>query len=127
MVASRVPGEHPGPMLAPTALARGMAEVLARIHLSDGEGLLEARVGAPDTSGPLAAAARTLPEHRSGADPVLTHYDFWCGNTLWSGERMSGVVDWSGARRGRPDLTPARLRERLTRWGTTLLEGTARP
>jgi len=28
---------------------------------------------------------------------VLTHYDFWSGNTLWQDELLSGVVDWSGA------------------------------
>jgi aminoglycoside phosphotransferase (APT) family kinase protein len=28
---------------------------------------------------------------------VLTHHDFWFGNTLWSGERLTGVIDWDGA------------------------------
>jgi len=28
---------------------------------------------------------------------VLTHHDFWFGNTLWSGERLTGIVDWGGA------------------------------
>jgi aminoglycoside phosphotransferase (APT) family kinase protein len=27
---------------------------------------------------------------------VLTHYDFWSGNTLWRGGVLTGVVDWSG-------------------------------
>ena len=28
---------------------------------------------------------------------VLTHGDFWFGNTLWSDERLTGIVDWGGA------------------------------
>ncbi|GAB3263378.1 hypothetical protein GCM10027425_27800 [Alteromonas gracilis] len=101
IVTSRLPGCHPGPRLAPTALARGLAQVLARIHASGGEGLRDAEVSAPETSGPLAAAARALVGSRpgGGSDAVLTHYDFWCGNTLWIDDRPTGVVDWSGARR----------------------------
>jgi aminoglycoside phosphotransferase (APT) family kinase protein len=28
---------------------------------------------------------------------VLTHHDFWFGNTLWSEERLTGIIDWGGA------------------------------
>jgi aminoglycoside phosphotransferase (APT) family kinase protein len=28
---------------------------------------------------------------------VLTHNDFWSGNTLWAAGQLTGVVDWSGA------------------------------
>jgi len=28
---------------------------------------------------------------------VLTHHDFWFGNTLWSDERLTGIIDWDGA------------------------------
>jgi aminoglycoside phosphotransferase (APT) family kinase protein len=45
------------------------------------------------------------------SERVLTHYDFWTGNTLWKGSKLVGVVDWSGARsapRG-VDLAWARL------------------
>lgn len=45
------------------------------------------------------------------SERVLTHYDFWTGNTLWKGSTLVGVVDWSGARsapRG-VDLAWARL------------------
>jgi aminoglycoside phosphotransferase (APT) family kinase protein len=28
---------------------------------------------------------------------VLTHHDFWFGNTLWSGERLTGIVDLDDA------------------------------
>lgn len=189
IVTTRLPGSHPAPTLAPSVLAHGLAQALGEIHRSDGAGLRRASTRPPQGAGPLSVAARDLPEPRSGAELVLTHYDVWSGNTLWVGERLSGIVDWSGARRaprgqdvawcrldlvllhgvataetfladyeesagvalddvaswdllaaahaedqiedwapnyagiGRADLTPARLRERLTRWGTLLLEG----
>jgi len=28
---------------------------------------------------------------------VLTHHDFWSGNTLWQRGVLTGVVDWAGA------------------------------
>lgn len=28
---------------------------------------------------------------------VLCHVDFWSGNTVWEGETLSGIVDWSAA------------------------------
>lgn len=41
----------------------------------------------------------------------LTHHDFWFGNTLWSDERLTGIVDWDGARIDDPafDVAYARL------------------
>ena len=30
---------------------------------------------------------------------MLTHSDFWCGNALWDGPALTGVVDWAGAHR----------------------------
>ena len=43
--------------------------------------------------------------------PVLRHRDFWFGNTLWTGDRVTGIVDWSGACIGDPrgDVAYARL------------------
>lgn len=42
---------------------------------------------------------------------VLTHHDFWFGNTLWSEERLTGIVDWDSARIDDPafDVAYARL------------------
>ena len=31
---------------------------------------------------------------------MLTHYDFWSGNTVWEGGHLTGVVDWSGGALG---------------------------
>jgi aminoglycoside phosphotransferase (APT) family kinase protein len=48
--------------------------------------------------------AREVADALRGAAPrvisngtVLTHHDFWFGNTLWTGERLTGIVDWDGA------------------------------
>jgi aminoglycoside phosphotransferase (APT) family kinase protein len=42
---------------------------------------------------------------------VLTHNDFWSGNTVWQRGRLTGVVDWPGAALGPPsyDLGWCRL------------------
>jgi aminoglycoside phosphotransferase (APT) family kinase protein len=41
---------------------------------------------------------------------VLTHGDFWFGNTLWSGERLTGIVDWGGAQIDDPGFDAAYAR-----------------
>ena len=47
-----------------------------------------------EVAGALRAAA---PNVRSNGS-VLTHHDFWFGNTLWTDERLTGIVDWDEAR-----------------------------
>lgn len=98
IVTTRVPGHPPLPGLPPTALAQQMGTVLARIHGLNGAGLRRAPVSAPSGTGRFAATARARFGSLPSGDRVLTHYDFWCGNTLWVGDRLSGVIDWSGAR-----------------------------
>ena len=44
---------------------------------------------------PIATRVRTNP-------PTLMHGDFWFGNTLWEHGRLTGIVDWDGARIGDP-------------------------
>lgn len=46
-----------------------------------------------------------------GGDLVLRHADYYCGNVLWTGERITGIVDWSEACIGpaAADLAYARL------------------
>jgi aminoglycoside phosphotransferase (APT) family kinase protein len=41
---------------------------------------------------------------------VLVHGDLWQGNTLWSGERWVGVVDWDAAGVGHPGIDLGTLR-----------------
>lgn len=78
IVTTRVPGSHPAAWLDLATIAREMAAALARIHWLTGEGL---------TEDPAVSAY----------GGVLTHGDFWSGNALWEGDRVTGVVDWSGA------------------------------
>ena len=42
---------------------------------------------------------------------ALLHGDFWLGNLLWQGERLSGIIDWEDAMLGDPlaDLGKSRL------------------
>ncbi|WP_433366551.1 phosphotransferase family protein [Actinoplanes sp. CA-142083] len=74
---TRLPGEA---SLAPRPTQLGRA--LARVHAT-----------------PLDRLA-AFPELKPVEQPlVLTHNDFWSGNVLWDGDTLTGVVDWSGARR----------------------------
>ncbi len=99
IVTTRVPGGHPSPDLPGAVIAVQMAHALAQIHRLDGEGL-RPRTNKPstDTSPVTLAAPRTWPQ-LDEADLVLTHSDFWCGNALWDGPMLTGVVDWVGAHR----------------------------
>jgi aminoglycoside phosphotransferase (APT) family kinase protein len=63
----------------------------------------------------LRACAPTVPSNGT----VLTHHDFWCGNTLWTDERLTGIVDWGGAIIDDPafDVSYARTDMQLTLGG----------
>jgi aminoglycoside phosphotransferase (APT) family kinase protein len=50
--------------------------------------------------GPAADLVAARWETLTRAPDVLTHYDFWSGNTLWQDGTLTGVVDWSGAALG---------------------------
>jgi aminoglycoside phosphotransferase (APT) family kinase protein len=41
---------------------------------------------------------------------VLVHGDLWQGNTLWTGERYVGLVDWDAAGVGHPGIDLGTLR-----------------
>jgi aminoglycoside phosphotransferase (APT) family kinase protein len=93
-----------------------LAAALASIHGVDIGGLPpHYRRGVQPAGLVEASLARSAPRHlgdlweevatalRSAPTPtpngmVLTHHDFWFGNTLWSEERLTGIVDWDGAR-----------------------------
>ena len=45
----------------------------------------------------VAEALRSAAPGAASNGSVLTHGDFWFGNTLWSGERLTGIVDWDSA------------------------------
>lgn len=41
---------------------------------------------------------------------MLVHGDLWHGNTLWDGERLTGLVDWDCAGIGHPGVDVGSLR-----------------
>ncbi|MFI7120224.1 phosphotransferase family protein [Amycolatopsis sp. NPDC049868] len=64
------------------------------------------------TTALLAAAEERLEQLPAPGGPtVLVHGDLWFGNTLWSGDRCTGLVDWDCAGAGSPgvDLGGARF------------------
>lgn len=50
--------------------------------------------------GPLAAEVRSRWSQLTASPEVLTHCDYWSGNTVWRDGRLTGIVDWSGGARG---------------------------
>jgi aminoglycoside phosphotransferase (APT) family kinase protein len=91
----------------PVEWARQLGQVLARVHATPVQGLtgfsnvLE-RPGrsAAALHGPAAAFVAGHWDLVAGWPHVLTHNDFWSGNTLWHDGVLTGVVDWSGATLG---------------------------
>lgn len=96
IVTEAVPGAAPAPDLDPVVIGEQMGTVLAAIHRLDPAGLPD------DARQPLLRAGRLATTAHEAwrevdLDRVLTHGDFWSGNTVWQGDRLSGIVDWSGA------------------------------
>ena len=122
MATTLLPGR---PLLAPRdpiAWGRQLARALAAIHLNALTGIdvgflpcLEAWLNTMLAS---ESSRRRVAEHPDGESvwsalqrcrpypPVvsstLVHGDYWVGNTLWQGGRLTGVVDWSDAFLGDP-------------------------
>jgi aminoglycoside phosphotransferase (APT) family kinase protein len=107
VVISRLPGKADITPSDPEMWARQLGQGLARLHATPAArhstlpGVLE-RDGATRANlhGPTAAAVRRQWDRISAAPRVLTHYDFWSGNVLWSDGVLSGVVDWTGGGSG---------------------------
>lgn len=118
IVTTRVRGAHPPAWLAPEVIAQQMAGVLADIHRLPGDGLRPTPAGPPAGPHPVAVAARRELPALLTEERVLTHYDFWCGNALWDGDVLTGVVDWSGARHGPRGLDVAWCRQDLVLLGS---------
>lgn len=93
ILTSLVPGVANIKPRSPDDFAEQLGQMLARIHAH------------PPKPGLRSIVARTtqhpeLLEHWSrllDGSLVLSHNDFWSGNTLWQGDQLTGVVDWSGA------------------------------
>lgn len=82
----------------PHEFARQLGVVLARIHSHPPPPGARDVLRAPaESSAPFVAEVLADWSRLSQSPRVLSHFDYWSGNTLWSGDRLSGVVDWSGA------------------------------
>ncbi|WP_226838700.1 phosphotransferase family protein [Brevibacterium aurantiacum] len=118
IVTSRVRGAAPDVALSPMAIAGEMAAALIRIHELDGTGLRPIPAEPPRGQSALALRAQREWDTLDIGDPVLTHGDFWCGNALWESHRLTGVVDWSGARSGPRGVDLAWCRQDLVLLGS---------
>ncbi len=64
-----------------------------------------ARRRAQGSTALLDAAQERLGQLAEPAGPtVFVHGDLWHGNTLWSGDRLTGLVDWDCAGAGAPGI-----------------------
>lgn len=100
---SRLSGAADITPASPPAFAVQLGETLARVHATPQTRLtrLSRVLGQPGGSlmvlgGPAASMVAARQDLLISAPGVLTHYDFWSGNTLWRDGRLTGVVDWSG-------------------------------
>lgn len=117
IITSRVVGSRPPPGLSPMTMATEMAAALARIHVLDGSGLRPTSAEPPRGRAPIIRRAQREWDQLDMSETVLTHSDFWCGNALWEGGSLTGVVDWSGARCGPRGVDVAWCRQDLVLLG----------
>lgn len=118
IITTRVPGSAPTPPLSLSTIAREMAGALVRIHSLDGTGLPEAPAGPPAGDSAIAHRARSDFDRLLTGERVLSHGDFWVGNALWTGRRLTGVVDWAGAGHAPRGLDLAWCRQDLVLLGS---------
>ncbi|WP_434593287.1 DUF1990 family protein [Brevibacterium sp. 1718] len=118
IVTTRVPGSPPDPATPLTTIAREMAAALIRIHELDDTGLPPTPQSPPSGDSAIAIRAQREWANLDRDEEVLTHTDFWAGNALWTGGRLTGVVDWSGASRGPRGVDLAWCRQDLVLLGS---------
>ena len=124
---TRLPGHPPRPADAEAeGFCRQLAETLALIH---GAGERARPVGVPyrlyydraraeparwmSRSRTWERAIAAVRETPPSAVPTLIHRDYHPENTLWSRGRLTGVVDWTQASWGPPELDVAHMRWNL--------------
>lgn len=126
IILSRLPGHPPRPAeAAATGFCAQLAETLAKIHEVDGAAGASldsyrlyydrARaVPAPWMTGPVwDQATAVVREVAPRTVMTLIHRDYHPGNTLWRRGRLTGVVDWTQASRGPPELDVGHMRWNL--------------
>jgi aminoglycoside phosphotransferase (APT) family kinase protein len=120
MVATHLTGAPQPPPADPEAWIAQLADAMVGVHAVDvarlpadfrsdrppDEGLARMLAKAPEERDALwdaVAAALTESVGRvRGNRPTLIHGDFWFGNTIWDGARLTGIIDWDGACLGDP-------------------------
>ena len=125
LVTTRVPGTSRSSVEPSTARLRALGGAVATVHAValPPSPHLPARsrpVGPVDfdairrdeSTRPLLAEAEDflrrnpIPDH----PPVFVHGDFWHGNALWDGDRLTGIIDWECAGIGHPGIDLGMLR-----------------
>ena len=119
IVTDAVPGGPPAPGLDPVVIGERMGTALAAIHDLDPVGLPDESRQPTRSAGRLATTAHEA-WREVDLDRVLTHGDFWSGNTLWEGDRLTGIVDWSGAMSAPRGVDIAWCRQDLVLLGSTV-------
>ena len=113
------------PTVASTARLRGLGTAAAMLHTV----ATVPRAGLPLRTRPLADVDFAAKRRATGSSPlleaaeervnelpmpqgatVLVHGDLWQGNTLWTGQRCVGMVDWDAAGVGHPGVDLGTLR-----------------
>jgi aminoglycoside phosphotransferase (APT) family kinase protein len=117
----------------PAAWARALAEMLARIHRTPCSPEIEGYLLDADSEASWFLRSDTVPDymeaHPQGAavwaaardvlpglqnvEPTLVHIDYWPGNILWSGDRITAVVDWEEAAYGDQGIDVAYCRMQM--------------
>jgi aminoglycoside phosphotransferase (APT) family kinase protein len=135
IVMSFLPGAPQAPTGQDDAWAEQLALAMVDFHAAPLERLAQ---GFPREGTPTERLARILERHPDARDPlwdtivsrltpiapriqlnppVLIHSDFWFGNTIWQEGRLTGVIDWDGARIGDPARDVAGARNDLALLG----------
>jgi len=102
--------EFARPLVALHAIARDRLPSDCRVDEPDGglEGIAGEVHNDELSRALLAALRRTRPSETVSRS--LLHHDYWYGNTLWSGDSLTGVIDWISARIGDPQKDVALAR-----------------
>lgn len=126
IVTEAVPGGPPSPTLDPVVIGEQLGVALAAVHRLDPSGLPDDVREPTLRAGRLAASAQEA-WREADLDRVLTHGDYWSGNTVWEGDRLAGVVDWSGGRRRAGSTSPGAGRTSSCSGPPTRPTGSSRP
>jgi len=135
VVTAFLPGAPLGPTGHDDAWSEQLATAMADLHATpldrlpadfprDGTAaarLEQALAAGADVRDPLwdrlASALTPIASGVRANDATLIHGDFWFGNTIWEHGRLTGIVDWSGARIADPARDVAGARNDLALLG----------